>query len=233
MKSSKARAPMTIKEASQHDERLGNLETEVKHVSRSVTSLAESVSDLVREIKAELKDIREGNRITWPLIFTAIGTIVMVASVAGTLHYQSLKPIFLSLEATRSTHDLERQHIKEILDLRSQIYNGSISKNETELSDLKEWSFDHERHASEINTKQQVQIDQLIKQLDHHIEMKSHFGSMEELVEIRSKLAEMSGNRFTSERGAMLEATVKENSRRLEIIDQEQRNRTNKVYSEE
>lgn len=216
----------------QHDERISTLETEIKHVNSSVESLAKSVSSLVSEIKTELKDIREAGRITWPLIFTAIGTLVMLATIAGTLHYQSLSPIYLLLEKSEIQTSLERNYSGQIEELRVQINANSIKEIKEELVKVRDWSLNHEKESSTVNTEQQVQIDNLIKDLDEHIAMKSHYGAMEDIVEIKSKLTEIDGNRFDSARGAILEGQVETLIKRIEIIDYNQRSKFNTFYDE-
>jgi len=79
-------------------ERLSALETDVRHVAHSVETLANNVTRFITEIRSELRDIREGSKITWPLIFTAIGTFTSILVIAGALHYQSQQPIYIALD---------------------------------------------------------------------------------------------------------------------------------------
>jgi len=158
----------------EYDERLSTLEAEVKHVNVSVDSLARSVSNLVSEIRGELKEIREAGKITWPLIFTAIGTLVTCGTIAAALHYQSLQPIYLIQEQTNRMSSKENEYILQRIELEKQLVdirftlsqtvdNNRLDALERHHESLEQTVQDHHVSVSAVNAAQNEQIQTLMQ----------------------------------------------------------------------
>lgn len=203
----------------QYDERLSTLEADVKHVNQSVDSLARSVSSLVTEIRGELKDIREGSKITWPLIMSAIGTIVSVTAIIGALLWQSIQPIYLIMEHGQTNGALAREVIKREAELEKEILRTKFDLNQRQIDSdilylqghLEKLVNEYDSHKIkniEKDTSQDERIAFIQKELDEHTQETGHSAVILGISELRSKIAAIEANRFTSERGSEIESKV-------------------------
>jgi hypothetical protein len=203
----------------QYDERLSTLEADVKHVNQSVDSLARSVGNLVTEIRSELKEIREGGKITWPLIMSAIGTIVSVTAILGALFWQSMQPMYLIMEHAEVNSALAREVIKKEADLEKEIVRTKFDLNQRQIdsdilylqSHLEKLVNEYDSHKIkniEKDTSQDERIAFIQKELDEHLNTGGHSSVILEISELRSKIASIEANRFTSEKGSEIEGKV-------------------------
>lgn len=86
--------------------RLASTESDVAHLSETLDTFSRTVVRRFDEISNQISKISDKNTITWPLIFTAIGTLVGCATLAGVIHAMSLSPLVASIN--RNTADLQR-----------------------------------------------------------------------------------------------------------------------------
>jgi hypothetical protein len=83
------------------DERHSRYESEFLRINSSIGDLENKVDRGFHDITKAIQNIGQSNRITWPLIFTAIATIVMVCGVVASLLNAYLQPIRLELNHTK------------------------------------------------------------------------------------------------------------------------------------
>ena len=167
----------------QYDDRLSTLESDLRHVTGSVESLARSVNSLVIEIRSEVKEIREGGEITWPLILSAIGTIVSVTIIVGALFYQGIQPLYLAIDNSQLNNELARTVVRSEaqldtnlitakFDITKEEYEKDILNLEKDLEDFKEKLFSHMVLSNGFNASQDEKIEALKRELEISLDKK-------------------------------------------------------------
>ena len=84
---------------SELEQRLASTETDVRHLAESVDSLTRSVSHRFDDVLAKLDTYSQRGAITWPLIFTAVTTLLGCATIAGVIHSMSINPVIQGVAA--------------------------------------------------------------------------------------------------------------------------------------
>lgn len=110
-----------------------DLDTRVTRVESDLHNLAESVDDIrdtmdtrftnldrrldqgLAEVFHKIDRVGEKNQITWPLIFTAVTTLVAIAGVGGVIHSMSLKPLAEATKANARTIERATENLDEVL----------------------------------------------------------------------------------------------------------------------
>lgn len=82
----------------QYGNRVARLETQVGHLEESVQVIHRKVDSGFHDLAQQISQQANSNRITWPLIFTAIGTIVSVLVVAAMVMGMALEPMRKHME---------------------------------------------------------------------------------------------------------------------------------------
>lgn len=79
-------------------ERVTKLEEDVSHISDGLDSLRGETQAGFRDLFKAIRDQNERSRITWPLIFTAVGTLIGVLGLVGIIGSMSLRPLQMEID---------------------------------------------------------------------------------------------------------------------------------------
>lgn len=105
--------PQKDMNSSELEQRLASTESDVRHLTESVDLMGRSVNDRFDDVATQFRTVlnkldeysRQG-AITWPLIFTAVGTLVGCATLAGLIHMMSLRPLTDAIGRNRADMQL-------------------------------------------------------------------------------------------------------------------------------
>lgn len=95
------------------ESRLASNEADIRHISESVDSLTRAVSRQFTELSGKLDQLATKGAITWPLVFTAITTLLGIATVGGVIHAMSLSPLADGIGRNHEYLMIQRGELKE------------------------------------------------------------------------------------------------------------------------
>lgn len=94
--------------------RLASVEADVRHLSKAQEELSHQLTAGFEILTTKIESLGNKGQITWPLIFTCIGTLVAVFGIGGVIHTITLTPIHVeisNLHKEIDSHMSEEGHI--------------------------------------------------------------------------------------------------------------------------
>ena len=98
-------------------------EREFKRINHALGDIRTEFAQGIQALAHKLDQRADASRITLPLVLSAIGTFIAISTIAGVIHNQSLKPLYMQdshlKEAMAMSHSLEDEKIEL---LRAELY---------------------------------------------------------------------------------------------------------------
>lgn len=119
------------------EQRLAATETDVRHLAETVETLARGINHLRDDVMRKLEDYSSKGAITWPVIFTAIGTLLACMTIAGMVHAMSLQPLAEGIarnSIAQLRHESLEGHPESIRD--TAVLRNDVDRIDNELETL-------------------------------------------------------------------------------------------------
>lgn len=174
-------------------DRLASLEARGRHYDAEFDRLNSAVAGLDRKMESgfdrmtrEIRAQAESRRITWPLIFTAVGTIAGMVGVAAAFHAQSLRPLSAAIELNREAmreHEEKPAHPEALAEAEA-LGERVLAVKE----DLAEWKGEVGRRVDEVREV----VEDHAAEADHPFGVLAKFERLSgEMVGVRQDVEEL------------------------------------------